>query len=96
MTLILLPPALRSRSRLNLKLIDAASKEVITFRDYFLNKNYRKLTQKLTKITLFTTKIIINCSKLTKIILKEAHGFFVFEYNRSRTRNFGYLLRGTP
>ena len=70
MTLILLPPALRSRSRLNLKLIDAASKEVITFRDYFLNKNYRKLTQKLTKITLFTTKIIINCSKLTKIILK--------------------------
>ena len=32
------------------------------------NKNYRKLSQNLTKITLFTTKIAIYYSKLTKIL----------------------------
>ena len=37
---------------------------------FIKNKNYRKLSQKLTKIILFTTKIVINCSKLTKILLK--------------------------
>ena len=48
-------------------------------REHTYNKNYRiyrsseceirRLSQKITKITLFTTKIAINCSKLTKIIL---------------------------
>ena len=38
-------------------------------REHTYNKNYIKLSQKFTKITLFTTKIVINCSKLTKIIL---------------------------
>ena len=32
------------------------------------NKNYKKLSQKLTKIRFFTTKIAVYYSKLTKII----------------------------
>ena len=45
-------------------------------REYTYNKNYRKLSQKFTKITfcttkivvLFAPKIIVYCKKLTKII----------------------------
>ena len=45
--------------------------ELILVRELLLqNKNYRKLDQKLTKIIFFTTKIVVNSSKLTKILLK--------------------------
>jgi hypothetical protein len=37
-------------------------------REYTYNKNYKKLSQKLTKITLFTTKNVVYCTKLTTII----------------------------
>ena len=37
---------------------------------FIKNKNYRKLSQKLTKIILFTPKIAVYCRKLIKILLK--------------------------
>ena len=45
--------------------------ELILVRELLLqNKNYIKLSQKLTKSIFFTTKIVVNSSKLTKILLK--------------------------
>ena len=37
--------------------------------DRIRTKNCKKIDQKLSKIGFVTTKIVINCSKLTKIIL---------------------------
>ena len=38
---------------------------------FIKNKNYKKLSQKFTKIIFFATKIVVNGSKLSKIIFFE-------------------------